>query len=206
MKKVAFIFIFMLFIINIFIINNFEQNIRNKPWLLATDPFLIRIFSLNNGSRELLADKLWLSSRYIDEINRRKSVNSDQVFKVYKNIALIDSTLQIATIYGATYLASILERADLGVKLLNFSNLVGKENFQKLFTELILKVVYLKDNNKNELINLAEKVAKYNKDDEVLKIGQINVKNWANEFIIYLKNIETENKIKKEDREWLKSF
>ena len=117
-----------------------------------------------------------MSSRYIDEINRRKSVNSDQVFKVYKNIALIDSTLQIATIYGATYLASILERADLGVKLLNFSNLVGKENFQKLFTELILKVVYLKDNNKNELINLAEKVAKYNKDDEVLKLGKSMLK------------------------------
>jgi len=206
MKKLTFIFIFMLLIINLFIINNFKQNIRNKPWLLATDPFLIRIFSLNNGSRKLLADKLWLSSRYIDEINRRKSVNSDQVFKVYKNIALIDSTLQIATIYGATYLASILERADLGVKLLNFSNLVGEENFQNLFTELILKVVYLKDNNKNELMGLAEKVAKYNKDDEVLKIGQINVTNWANEFIIYLKNIETENKIKKEDREWLKSF
>jgi hypothetical protein len=206
MKKLTFIFIFMLLIINLFIINNFEQNIRNKPWLLATDPFLIRIFSLNNGSRKLLADKLWLSSRYIDEINRRKSVNSDQVFKVYKNIALIDSTLQIATIYGATYLASILERADLGVKLLNFSNLVGEENFQNLFTELILKVVYLKDNNKNELMGLAEKVAKYNKDDEVLKIGQINVTNWANEFIIYLKNIKTENKIKKENREWLKSF
>ncbi len=202
-KKYLFLFIIGLLSINFFLIGNFEKFINNKPWLLTTDPMISRFFS-PSGGRKLLADRIWLLSRYIDEINKKNSPQAEQIELVYKNITILDSNLRIANIYGATYLASNLEQPKLAIKLLQISRLIGGDNFENLFTELIFRIVYLKDNNFDDLKNLAEQVAKMN--DEVKKVGKIDVRGWAEEIIIYLQNEEINKKIKTEDRQWLESF
>ncbi len=170
--------------------------------ILYSNPLFLRVSTPTANS--LLADKLWFLTKNIDEITKGDEVDSSEMFQVYKNIAILDPTLEIAVIYASTYLVSIAERGDLAIKLLKIAQKLDRDNFQYLFTELIFQIAYLHNPNLNYLKELAIQCGKVQKDKEV--IGKIDVTQWVNDIITYLQNREIQQKIYQKNREWLHSF
>jgi len=191
--------ILILYFLNLLTIK--EPETENSWSILYSNPLFLRVISPNG--RHLLADKFWLLSKNIDEFGIKDEVNLKKFFEVYKNIAILDSTFEIAIIYSSTYLASIEERGDLAIKLIKIAQILNPNNFQYLFIELIFQVVYMENHNLNELKKLTYKISKI--DDSEKKIGRIDVTKWSNDIILYLQKNNIKSKIKAVDKIWLKS-
>lgn len=179
-----------------------RPEIDQKYSLLYSNPLFLRVSSPT--ANKILADKMWLLSKNIDEIRRGDAVDEVEMFKVYKNIAILDSTLEVAVIYASTYLASIKEREDLAVKLLQTAQLLDEDNFQYLFSELIFQIAYLNSRDSEYLKLLAKRC--YEVEDSYKIIGRIDVTKWVDDIILYLQESDTQREIQKENREWLKSM
>lgn len=179
-----------------------EPKVEEKYSILYSNPLFLRFSSPT--ANQIVADKMWLLSKNIDEINKGEQVDEVEMLQVYKNIAILDSTLEVAVIYASTYLVSIKERGDLAVQLLQVAQLLSPNNFQYLFTELIFQIAYLKNQDINYLKLLAKRCAEVEESREM--IGQINVTKWVDDIILYLQKYDTQKKIRKENREWLKSM
>ena len=194
-----FFFLITFLILNLFTI---QKPLKNEKWsILYSNPLFLRVVSPNG--EHLLADKFWLLSKNIDEIGKGDQVELEQFFKVYTNITILDSTLEIAIIYASTYLASIKERGDLAIKLLQIAQLFNPDNFQYLFTELIFQIIYVKNSDRKELIYLAEKISRM--PDLEKNIGRIDVTKWADDIIFFLHKNSVQTEIKEVDKLWLKS-
>ena len=196
MIKIAFLIIFIL--INILTI---EKPKKKEKWsILYSNPLFLRLTSPN--SEHIFADKFWLLSKHIDEMENGENVDVDIFYKVYQNIAVLDSTLEISTIYASTYLASIQERGDLAIEILKIAQKLDPNNFQYLFTELVFQIVYL-ENKGYEVLKLAKKISKLS--DIEKNIGRIDVNKWADDIILYLQKESIKTKIQEVDKIWLKS-
>jgi hypothetical protein len=189
-----------LFILNVFSIE--EPQKRESHSLLFSEPIFLRVSSPT--FYHLLADKIWLISNRIDEMSRKDEVDIDEFFTVYHNLITLDSTFEIAVIYSSTYLASIEERGDLAVKLLQTAQLFQPTNFQYLFTELVFQIAYLKSENIEYLKDLATRCGDI--EDSYKYIGRIDVALWVDDIILYLQDSATQKEIQRESREWLNSI
>ena len=198
MKTNLFILIFLISV-NIFTIQ--KPEIKNNFSILASNPLFLRAVSPN--SEHIFADKFWLLSSNIDEMRNKENINLDIFLQTYKNILILDSNFEIPIIYASTFLASNLNRGDLAIELLQLAQILNPDSFQFLFTELIFQIIYLENSNKNELIQLANRVIKM--PDYEKYIGKINVREWANDIITYLNQKNTQKEIQEVNRNWLKS-
>jgi len=186
-------------ILNIFTIQKPE---KNESWsILYSKPLFLRVASPNG--EHLLADKFWLLSKNIDEIGKGDDVDLEQFLEVYTNILILDSSLEIAIIYASTYLASIKERGDLAIKLLQTAQLLNSENFQYFFTELIFQIVYLENCDMVRIRNIVKKISKISNREKY--IGRIDVVKWADDIILHLHKNSVKEEIREVDKLWLKS-
>lgn len=193
-------FLFLLFLLNYGTIQ--KPKIDESYSIIYSDPLFLRVISLNG--RYLLADKFWLLSKYIDETKKKEDVDSDELFNFYKNLILLDSTLEIAVIYSSTYLASNKNRYDLAIALLKIAQLFSPNNFQYVFTELVFNVVYKENQDIEHLKKMAKKIAKMPNKEKY--IGRIDVNKWVDDIILYLQKDIVKKQILEEDRKWLDSI
>ena len=190
----------LLFLLNIFTVT--KPEVDSSHSIIYSNPLFLRAVSLNG--EHLLADKFWLLSKYIDETKMGDEVNSEEFFQVYKSIAILDSSLEVAIIYASTYLASIQERDDLAIKLLQIGQMLNPDSFQYIFTELIMNIVYIENRDLEYLQKLAKKISRL--PDRKKYIGRIDVTKWADDIISYLQQKSIKQKIREEDQKWLKSI
>jgi hypothetical protein len=176
-----------------------RPEIGTKKDILNSNPISLRLFSFS--ARHLIADYFWLLSHRVDEVGKKRAVNLDEFMSVYSALAILDTSLEIGVIYSSTYVASIEERGDLGIELLQLGQKFEPESFQFLFTELIFQIVYIRNRNIEYLKNLAQKVSKLPNSEKF--IGKIDVKSWTDDIIRYLQREEVERNIRKKNREWV---
>jgi hypothetical protein len=162
----------------------------------------LRVISLRG--KELVADKLWLLSKHIDEITLRNEVDENEFFNVYRNISILDSSLQIAVIYGATYLASNKERGDLSLEILKTAQIFYPDNFQFIFMELVFSIVYSEIKDVSHLKQVASKIEKIPNSEKY--IGRIDVAKWVDDIIFYLLEKNRISEIKESDKIWLQNL
>ncbi len=182
---------------NFFVVQ--PPNLENKFSLIYSNPLFLR--GISPTANSFIADRIWFLTKYIDEIYLSGKVDREDFFKVYRNLLILDPSFEMTTIYSTTYLASIQDRADLAVRLLQLAQKLNPRSFQYLFTELIFQIAYLHSSDLEYLKNLAYKSASIGGTKIV---GRIRVDKWSLEIIQYLQKRETQQKLIKQHKEWLR--
>ncbi len=162
------------------------------PWLLS---------ALSGPAGNLTADWIWLKSRHIDEWGRGDAAQAEEVHAALYSVALLDPYFTEPVIYGATYLASIHDRSDLALNLLQSAQMQNPSDFDLLMGEALLRVTYRVPASGDRLRELAGRIEALEEDQK--RIGPIKMDDWLAEALIYVRTQEGQRQMVREDLIWL---
>lgn len=168
---------------------------------LFAEPLLYRAFSGYTHTFE--ADKLWLASNAISEMNHQNSyaVNSEAFRHAFELIAIMDPHFFQAANYGATYLASIKNDLNGSVTIIDNALAFTPESFNLLFLKMILLVTYGKGNMHFDTVKqLAKKLITL---DTQKVFGRLSIEDLIEEMYVFAASKNAKRQKEIEDLLWL---
>lgn len=128
------------------------------PTMLFANPLFYK--GSSGYFHTLLADRLWLQSNSIGEMSRQDATDEDSFAHAFKTIAVMDPHFFTAISYGALYLASMKDRIDLAVEILDTGLESDSENFDLMMLKLSLIVSYETPMDYEKIRTLAQQTAR----------------------------------------------
>lgn len=130
------------------------QKKRFVPTMLFANPLFYKASS--GYFHTLLADRLWLQSNSIGEVARNDTTDDESFAHAFKTIAIMDPHFFLAANYGALYLASIRNRSDLAIEIIDTALSLYPKNFDLMMMKLAITVSYVTPRNFDKIRELAQ--------------------------------------------------
>jgi len=202
-SRVAFLLSAALFLLLSYTIPRPQKSDLVVNEILFARPFFFR--ALSGYAHTLYADRLWLLSNTVGEVAVGDSFKADEkeVYEATRTIVVMDPFFYPALNYGATYLASIKNRLDLALKLVELAKIFNPEDFKIYFLEILLILTY-EDEDKiddEKIAALAKKAALLPDSQKIL--GNMLVNDWVEDILIYARDKKGKRAQAIEDLKWL---